>query len=498
MSDARVENATDAAAPAIAPLLGSIVVAIGGAVTAWNTLSTRFRRVHRFDTDTAGGETSFRVFYLVPQYLNALLFIALIVIASIATVGGLMTSAAPGIQIGGADSWFGRIAVGFYRLGWWVVILGAAAGGIAVMDLIARTELLIGRLISYLPIARVEGRYGADGRSLGWLQAKELVRGGGSALPLAIDTNGIDRVANATITFLKSTGLASRHRAAPPHGTASAKGNIALFACIIEQVEYDLGLPRRDWDKLYEAFGTLNQSTNLLEPAQLLSVKDGKAFYTALKEGLDPILTAFVPTQPAITNSPLARDCVAEAFDRLQAKFSGDVAQMALRQPIGFRSPAAGLLFRAKQFPKLNDDKMGPQFVKLCLRFNAIDVSDEDELIPAFSSSIGWFLLNNGALTALQEVKNLPFRGQMNRPAVRIAEKRVIKIVADELEASLAAYQDLYEAVTDLGPAATRWYVEQEADTAVWSTAQDALAEAQNVDWANCRWKLDDLTATRV
>lgn len=107
-------------------------------MTAWSTLSTRFQRVQRFDTDTAGGELSFRIFYIVPQYLNALLFSALILVASIATLGGLMTSAAPGIHVGGSDSWFGRIAVGFYELGWWVVILGAAAGGIAVMDLIAR------------------------------------------------------------------------------------------------------------------------------------------------------------------------------------------------------------------------------------------------------------------------------------------------------------------------------------------------------------------------
>jgi len=498
MSTASVNKAAAAAVPAIAPLLGNIVVAVGGAVTAWSTLSTRFQRVQRFDTDTGGGEMSFRIFYLVPQYLNALLFIALILIASIATLGGLMTSAAPGIHISGSESWVGRVAVGFYELGWWVVILGAAAGGIAVMDLIARVELLAGRVISWLPIAGIEERYGVDGRSLGWLQAKELVRAGGSALPLAIDHDGIDRVAEATLTYVMATGLAGRYRAAPPHGTPSGKGNIALFACIIEQVEYDLQKPTRDWDKLYEVLGDLNQSTNLFEPAQLVAVTDGKAFHATLKAGLDPILAAFNPAQPEIPGGSVARDFVAAAFDRLKAKFDGDAIQMAFRQPIGFSSHATGLRARARHFPKLNDDKMGPQFVKLCLRFGAIDVSDKDALIPAFSSSIGWFLLNNDALTALQEVKSLTFRGPMNRPAVRIAEKRVIKIVADEIEASIAAYPNVAAAVASLSAAATRWYIEQEADTAVWSTAQHALGAARAANWVGCRWKLDDLTATRV
>lgn len=498
MSNASIEKAAAAAAPTIAPLFGNVLVAIGGVVTAWSTLSTRFQRVQRFDTDTAGGENSFRLFYVLPQYLNALLFVALIVIASIASIGGLMASAAPGIRLGGADSWFGRMAVGFYDLGWWVVILGAAAGGIAVMDLIARLGLFAGRLISLIPIPALEDRFSSDGWSLGWLQAKELVRAGGAALPLAINSNGIERVADAVLTYAKATGLTGRHRAAPPHGTPSARSNIALFACIIEQTEYDLQKPQRDWDKLYQAFGTLNQTTSLLEPAQLNAVVDGNSFYAKLKAGLDPILAAYNPVQPEIPSGAVARDVVAAAFERLKSVFGGDAVQMAFRRPIGFSSGANGLLARARRFSKLNDDKMGPQFVKLCLRFGAVDVSAADKFVPAFSSSIGWFLLNNDALSALQEVKSLVFRGPMNRPAVRLAEMRVLKIVADELDASIGSYPDLGVAVATMGSVERRWYIEQEADTALWSTAQDALKAARGASWANCRWKLDDLTATRV
>jgi hypothetical protein len=79
---------------------------------------------------------------------------------------------------------------------------------------------------------------------------------------------------------------------------------------------------------------------------------------------------------------------------------------MAERNIIPFGSKAYGLLQRARYFPKLGDDRMGPQFVKLCLRFGAVEIGERDRLTPAFSASIGWFLLNCEAITALQEVKS--------------------------------------------------------------------------------------------
>jgi hypothetical protein len=496
MSSASPDKAAAAAAPTIAPLLFNILVAVGGAFTAWGTLSARFQRVQRFETDTAGGEKSFRLFYVVPQYINAALFIGLISIACVASIGGLMASAAPGIRIGGADTWFGRLAVTFYDLGWWVVVLGVAAGGIAVTDLVARIGLLLARVVSWIPLGRLEGCFGSEGRSLGWLQAKELVRGGGSALPLAIDRDGIDRVADAVLEYANATGLAGSYRAAPPHGSPSAKGNIALFACIIEQVENDLQKPRRDWDKLYEAFSALNQSSSLLEPGQLNAVPDGQAFYTALQTGLDPLLTAFTPAQPPLPRGIFPRNLIAAAFERLKSKYEGDVIQMAFRQPIDFGSAVYGLLVRARHFPKL--ERMGPQFVKLCVRFGAVDVTAKDVFVPAFSSAIGWYLLDKDALTALQEVKSLAFRGSMNRPAVRIAEMKVLKIVAGELEASIGSFPALASAAATMGPDQLRWYIEQEADTALWGTSQAALQAAGAANWANCRWKLDNLAATRV
>lgn len=495
---ASADKAAAVAVPTIAPLLLNILVAIGGAFTAWGTLSSRFQRVQRFDTDTAGGERSFRWFYVVPQYLNATLFIALIMIAGLASIGGLMTSAAPGIRIGGADSRFGQLAIAFYELGWWVVIFGVAAGGVAVTDMLARIGLLLARVVSWIPFGTLEGRFGPEGRSMGWLQARELVRGGGSALPLAIDRDGVDRVADAVLKRVKAAGLAGAHRAAPPFGSPSAKGNIALFACIIEQIESDLEKPPRNWEKLYEAFGALNQSSSMLEPDQLKAVADGRTFYEALHTGLNGQLTAFAPPEPVLPDGIFPRNLIAAAFERLKSKYGGDAIQMAFRKPIDFGSDAYGLLVRARHFPKLDDDRMGPQFVKLCVRFGAVDVTRKDVFVPAFASSIAWYFLNMEALTALQEVKGVAFRGPMNRPAVRIAEMQVLKIIADELDASIASFPLLSTAVAAMGDHERRWYIEQEADTALWGTSQEALKAARAANWASCRWKLDNLTATRV
>ncbi len=495
MNHQRLAKGSEIAAPALTPLIGSLLVAVGGVITAWATLSARFQRVQRLDTETQGAEKSFRFLYVMPQILNGLVFLALVLIAIMAVVGGLMSSAVPNIKLAGGASTFGQIAVGFYDLGWWVVILGVAAGGIAVIDLFARIAVGLTRTLSWLPIPGLEGLFGPDGQSLGWLQAREFIRAGPSALPLAITRNGIDRVVGAVLGQ-PALAVGGEHRAPTPEGTPAARGNIALFGCVMEQLEVDLGVARRRWDKFYGALGKANQDASFFEPAKLAVYADGTAFYTALRAAVDPVLSA--DNEAILPASLPARETLEHVFNRLKDKFGCDVTRMATRRPLPFHSKAFGLSVRARRFPKLEDDRMCPQFIKLCLRWDVVPLISGDRFTPAFSSGIGWYMLDAGALAAPQDMKTIPFRGPMNQPAVRIAEMRVIKVIVDRLEKVPDEAPGLQDAVKGLGASKRRWQLEQEVDTALWGLTRTALVDAKAAGWKDHRWKLDDMIATRT
>ncbi|HKI15929.1 MAG TPA: hypothetical protein VKA12_13165 [Roseiarcus sp.] len=442
-------------------------------------------------------ELSFRLLYWVPQIANSVIFLFLVFGALLALIGGLMGGVVPQLQLPGAETSIGHALIGIYRLGWVLVLAGALAGVVVTLDVFARIELFATSVISGLPIRGLEGRFGTDGRSAGWVQAREFVRNGSNAWPLYLDNNGIDRVVASVHERMITEGAMGTDRASTPHGFPSIRGNIALFGCILEQAETDLKAPYRKWDLYYGAFDDVSQASNLFDPAVLLDNSNGNIFWQRLRAELNSALLA--RAEPSLTSAPVAQEDVAKAFDLLKQRFHCDVTKLASRFP-PFASPAWGAYRRAEQFPRLSGDVMRPQFVKLLLRWEAIPFIGGESFTPAFSKTIAWYLLDNGAFKPLSDAKELVFQGPVNRKIARMAVAEVSSRVAAALaHLDPNAAPNLLPGLQTCTPERRRWMIEQEVDTTLWRQARASFQAAKAASWKDSwRWKLDDDVARRL
>jgi hypothetical protein len=482
----------------LAPMIIQLLALIGAVVKGWTDISGRFSRIRQFERDTGGLQASFRFLYQVPQYVNVALLVCLISGALAALLGGLMTGVVPGVSLPGSSTIFGRVCAAIYSSGWLLVIAAAALFASIYFDLVARLFLRAAGALSLVPTAQLEERFGPEGRSVGWYQAKEFVNSGSAAQPLALNGDGIDRVVGAVYASLREQGATGTDRAATPAGSASVKGNIALFACIFEQIDNDLRLPRRKLDQFYSAFDDVSQKCSFFEPAALLAIADGSRFLDELRSKLDVALKT--RSEPLLPNIPASNDDIVNAFNLLKKNYKCDVTNIPKRNWLRFASPAYGMYRRASMFPRLNNDTMRPQFVKLCLRWGAIELDLIPGFSPAFSQNTAWDLLNNGAISTLAETKEVVFAGAINRPIARLAAQSVIQKTADAVEKDETLMQQrLGLALSDLTPEKRRWLVEQEVDTTLWRIGRNHLKEAQAAEWKGpWSWKFVDDVARRI
>ncbi len=488
-----------ASSPGLAPLAGQIFTLVGASVAGWTALSGRYRRMRKFEIDVGGLEIAFRALYQLPLVINSLIFVVLVCGAVAALFGGLLSGAVPGAQLNGADTQLGRAVERVYELGWVLVIGGVLAGVIVWFDLVARMFLFATRAVSLLPIPGVEGRFGPDGYSAGWLQAREFVRNGSDAQPLGIASRGVDRVVDDVQARLIEEGATGTDRAPTPSGSPAVRANIALFGCVIERLESELKSPRRKWDQFYGAFDDVSRSRNLFDPVVLSEINSGKAFVARLRSELDPVLEK--RNEPKLTTAPVVEDDLAATFNLLKQRFHCDTTAMAHRWP-AFASPAWGMYKRAGLFSALGRGAMRGQFVKLAIRWGALPMPSG----PArpwgsgVTDGIGWFMLEKGAIVPLVDVKEVVFRGPINRPIAAIAMSEVIRRTAAAIDSRPP--ESAPKLLPDLqGYTATerRWMIEQETDTTLWRLARATRQSGDAALWKNgWRWKLDDHVARRL
>jgi hypothetical protein len=475
-----------------------LLALISAVVKGWTDISGRFSRLRQFKRDAGDLEVSFRILYEVPQYVNVALLACLIAGALAALLGGLMTGVVPGVSLPGSSTVFGRVFAAIYSSGWLLVLAAAVLLASIYFDVVSRLFLRAARAFSLVPTALLEDRFGPEGRSVGWYQAKEFVNNGSAAQPLALNADGIDRVVGAVYTSLREQGASGTDRAPTPAGSASVKGNIALFGCIVEQIDNDLKLPRRKFDQFYSAFDDVSQKYSFFEPGAMLAIADGQRFLEELRSKLDVALKA--RSEPVLPNIPASNDDIAKAFELLKKKYACDVTNLPKREWIKFASPAHGMYRRASMFPRLNNDTMRPQFVKLCLRWGAIELDLIPGFSPGFSQAIAWDLLNNGAISTLAETKDVVFAGPIYRPTARLAAQSVVRKTADAVEKDeTLMQQSLGIVLSDHTPERRRWLVEQEVDTTLWRVSRNHLKEAQAAEWKGpWSWKFVDDVARRI
>ena len=83
------QSASDPLLNPIAPVTGQIVTAIGTVIAGYLFLMPRFKRLARRQSEGAPMEGSLRTLYYIPQCLNALLCIGVVLLLITALIGAL-------------------------------------------------------------------------------------------------------------------------------------------------------------------------------------------------------------------------------------------------------------------------------------------------------------------------------------------------------------------------------------------------------------------------
>jgi hypothetical protein len=387
--------------------------------------------------------------------------------------------------------------IAIYSKGWLLVLATILVGATIHFDLIARAWVFGAALLSLLPVPGIHGRFGPDGDSLAWHNAREFVRNQGKAMPIWMDAGGVERTANVVLKRLDEAAGDVRDRAATPeHLTVAECGNLALIGCIIEQTETDLRAPERHWDIFYAA---LARVPGLFAPEAVRATDLSASYSERVRDVVNPFLEE--AGQPQIDGAVVDQD-VDRTVTLLAERFAGDARRMASRWG-GLASGSVETLFaNAKRFPRLgSDDGMRPQFVKLCIRWGVIAGVRPRIFDQPFSARLAWLLLHEGAINPLLEQKTVTFKGPVDRPASRIAAKAVADLVLHRLDtgksSEMSALRDLYHGV-DAGR--RTWSIRQEADTTMWRIARELVEDGRAAQWRGepWRWKFEGGLATRV
>jgi len=102
------------------------------------------------------------------------------------------------------------IAMSVYGLGWVFVFAAILIGLVIYFDLFAILAISSAWALSFLPIPTLWGRFGPNGSSLGWHQARELLRNQGQAQLFWIEERGVERVSAAVFQKLATEPLDGR------------------------------------------------------------------------------------------------------------------------------------------------------------------------------------------------------------------------------------------------------------------------------------------------
>jgi hypothetical protein len=470
----------------VTPLITAVVTAVG----AWKLFEPKMGRIRAIREELGRMETSFRVLYEFPQWLlisASTLIVAVLVIAFFDSfLPGVLTKFLPLI-------WAREIVQPANVI--WVVFLMAALGGIIYWNLLTRILLVSSRLLALLPVPGLRNQFGPSGRSIGWHQVANVCEGPDKGSPLLVDHDQIDRVSWEVLAKLSSQSTNPPNYAAEPGGlSASEKANIALFGCIMEENTYAQRWPSPEWGKFYDSFTDIQKAEPIFTPSRLSAFSSGDAFFDDFRQRLDTALTA--KGQPCPPNQSLAAAAdVAKAWSLLKCKYHGDVLRI-----IPIWAPILGgklfwLDLRLRSFPRLNSDGMRPQLLKLLIRWNTMPGVEGGVFVQPFAKRQAWLLLQEGALRALPETKEVTFHGTGQVGIARIAARQVVQEVSKLIAAGKTS--EARAAAAKVGT--STWRREAAVDFVLWDWAgsDSKAAKSENWDKAKWRWKFEDNRVVR-
>jgi hypothetical protein len=299
---------------------------------------------------------------------------------------------------------------------------------------------------------------------------------------LLVDHTAVDRVSWQVLAKLSSQSARPPNYAAEPEGfSASEKANIALFGCIMEQNTYANRWPSPDWAAFYDCLAEIQRVDPIFTPKQLGSFNSGDAFFANFRQLLDTALRARCQPSPPDRSLAAAADVIG-AWNRLKDKYWGDVLKI-----IPAWAPLlGGKLFwldrRLQSFPRLNDDGMRPQLLKLMIRWNTMPGVHGGIFVQPFAKRQAWLLLQEGVLRALPEMKEVTFYGTGQVGIARIAARQVIRRVSERISTQQTSEERA--AAAKIGE--SQWSREEMADFVLWNWAS---TDSKTAGWNEEKWR---------
>jgi hypothetical protein len=374
-----------------------------------------------------------------------------------------------------------------------LLLLASVMAGIIQMNILSWIFLWIGWAVAMLPLGKIRGAFGADGRSAGWHQAWCICQTWDKGQPLLISNEEAERLGDELLLRLSSSTYQGKNFAPKPtNASVPATGNIALLGCIIEQAHsaYRWHGPT-SWGDFYGALDEINHENKMFEPTALRKYSSGQLFSTTMRDALAAKMAAKGQPVPEANYFGVGSH-IAKAWEILKSHDGSILESLPFIAGV-IGSKVFWLDRRLSQYPLLHEDGMRQQVIKLMTRWGATPWAKDQDFLQPFSKTQAWLLLQEGVLTTLPEQKDVTFWGNGDIAITKVACRRVLNQVK----------RGACDALTDQAKAVvqrfgTGWDLIAAADYTLWNWAREQSKVDQAKEWKGSRWKLDNGRASKV
>jgi hypothetical protein len=409
-------------------------------------VQTRLGRIQ--ELRARGGEfgSVFWWCYLFPQYVYRLSLGIASFCGISAVIGGVLkvidSERLPQLQ-------------GFFENNWLVVV--AVGILLLLVALIDGVSLFIVLLFGWIP----RSSWPSLLESADWFNLQQFSNLREKPRPLTLREFGIDAVADFAIGRLVAGEYKTDNFAEKPPGLNDAeRANAALFGCLLEQEHYIRKWGRRSWRPFYEALaGARVSQTSIFAPQLITSTrKEAKDFYSIIRDAVNPRLVA--AGQASLEDTPAVSEDVMVVADTLAARY------------------------RLSDFKHLSGPGMGPQFLKLAVRWDVWPSIETGNFVYPFSTSLAALFLDKEALVTLGDVTELSFSSKSEQAIVRETMRRVVKTVDHRLTfVDREDYHTFYASLVHDPCHPPEWELAQLVDFILWSEATELGKKNQFVSW---------------
>jgi|SRR5579872_4095066 len=449
-------------------VVGLLVQSAGNLVQGVKQVQVRLARVA--ELQARGGEFGpvFWSTYLLPQYLYRILLSLTTLVGVLALLGGVLTIL--------NSAWGGKLQ-SFFQNHWLEIFgIGLLLGLIALID---GLSLLAVALFAWMPQRWLPNIL----RSVDWFNLLQFCNLLEKPRPLVLRQLGIDSVADTSIARLISGDYKTENFAEKPGDLSpDERANVALFGCLLEQEHYVRRWKYRKWRPFYDALSKAkHDGRSIFAPDYVVAARrNAQDFYTIIRDTVNPLLLQV--GQAPLDDTAAVSDDVTVAADTLAAQFKGSAANLA---KVDLQGMDLSLAFdRLSLFRHLSGPGMGPQFLKLAVRWDVWPGIATGNFVYPFSTSIATLLLDQEALVTLGEVTEFSLNSTREQAVVREAMMRTVNTVERLLTSvDREDYKTVYQSLSSTPDHPAQWELAQRVDFILWSAATEQAKTNSFSNW---------------